>query len=422
MTDETKNPLQIPEEGMIGLARDFADLYSTYLEPPKAFFYFSYLTYIGAQVAKMVTLDSTLHPEPRLYTVVLGESADDRKSTALTMTKEFFSSLGDGLHLPVLLGVGSAEGLAKVIKQKKSEDEKEGELERGLVLHYDEFKSFVDKGKIENSVLTPLVSTLFESGDYDNVTKDREIQVRGASLSLVAACTKETYATMFDGRFRDIGLLNRLWLVTDHTEQQIPVPNRIPEEQLETLRERTKALLRRIRADFINNFSRPVAYKLTPGARQMFEEWYRSRKGSPFEKRLDTYGFRLALLLAITTGKTEIDEEVMEATLTLLRWQLRVRRECDPIDTEGQVGAMEEKIRRVLTNAGGSLSYRELKRRCHATRFSSWVWRSALGNLIKEEEVRWRGLTKRKSKVELVDPEGGNGTISVTTPFSELTP
>src|SRR5262249_44846150 len=153
-------------------------------------------------LAKKITLASALAPEPRLYTVVLGESADTRKSTALRVTDEFWRSLGAEWEPRVLFGVGSAEGIAAELKDRSE-----------LLLHFDEFKAFVDKAKNEHSIALPMVATLFERGDYDNRTKTERLAVRGASLSLVAACTADTYATMFDQRFFAIGLLNRLWLV-----------------------------------------------------------------------------------------------------------------------------------------------------------------------------------------------------------------
>jgi hypothetical protein len=87
---------------MVGIGREFAELYAQYLEPPAAFFYFTFLTYFGALVAKKITLASELRPEPRLYVVLLGESATTRKSTALHKVDEFFRSLDKTAQVPVL--------------------------------------------------------------------------------------------------------------------------------------------------------------------------------------------------------------------------------------------------------------------------------------------------------------------------------
>ena len=286
-------PLRAPHDAMIGLGRDFAALFSHYLEPPFAFFYFLFLAQFGALVAKKITLETELRPEPRLYVVLIGESADTRKSTAVRKTTDFFRSLGSRWEPRILFGVGSAEGVAAELKESTD-----------LLLVFDELKQFVDKAKHEGSIVLPMVTTLFEGADYDNRVKAERLSVRGASLSLIAACTSETYATMFDQRFFAIGFLNRLWLVADRTTVSIPVPHLIPEADLERLRRLVTARLEAIDHDYTKAGLRAVPYSLTFSARRCFEAWYASRTGSLFERRLDTFGHRLMVLLAATCGKT----------------------------------------------------------------------------------------------------------------------
>jgi hypothetical protein len=161
--------LTIPDQALMGVARDFARLHSDYLESPPAFFYFDYLTYFGNLIAEKVTLDSELHPEPRLYTVKLGPSADARKSTSQGKVDSFFQSLDPMFQPRVLQGIGSAEGLANELKECPR-----------IILFYDELKAFVDKAKNEGSVALPMVNTLFERGEYDNSVKTGRVSVRGA--------------------------------------------------------------------------------------------------------------------------------------------------------------------------------------------------------------------------------------------------
>ena len=136
MTEDDKSAF--PKFAMGGLAGDFADLYSSYLEPPKEFFYFSFLTCLGSVLANRLTLASEIRPQPRLYTLILGQSADDRKSTAISKTVEFFKEALGTFH--VCYGVGSAEGLQEKIKECGN---------NGLLLFFDELKAFVSKCKIE---------------------------------------------------------------------------------------------------------------------------------------------------------------------------------------------------------------------------------------------------------------------------------
>jgi len=379
-------PLQVPEAGMLGLARDFATLYASHLEAPASFFYFTYLTYLGALLSRQITLVSALDIEPRLYTVLLGESSDTRKTTALRKTDQFFRSLA-GWEPTVLLGAGSGEGLAKALQESPE-----------LLLHYDELKAFVSKAQAESSVLLPMVGSLFERHEFDNRTKDGSISVRGASLSLVAACTQDTYATMFDRRFHAIGFLNRLWLVADRTTTQIAVPPPIRPDVLDRLREQTVSLLKDIQGRYRQKNYQRVEFGLTKGAEAMFTAWYLQRQGTIFEKRLETYGHRLMLLLAAMAGKDEVDEEITTAVVALLKYQLDARRECDPVDAENTVAILEERIRRTL--ARGAMNGREIRRRLHPERVGIWLWNTAVENLRHGSgELRWDRKTDMYSLI-----------------------
>ncbi len=372
---EEAPPLQVPQAGMIGLARDFATLYASHLEAPASFFYFAYLTHLGALLRRKITLQSALDIEPRLYTVLLGESADTRKTTAIRKTHQFFGSLA-GWEPTVLFGAGSAEGLAKALKDTPE-----------LLLHYDELRSFVSKARAEASVLLPMVGTLFERGEFDNRTKDSSISVRRISLSLLAACTQETYATMFDRAFHAIGFLNRLWLVADRTTPQFSLPAAFDLDTVAHLRQRTLGLLMGLTERYRQNNYQPVAFAVSPNAKALFDTWYFQRQGTLFEKRLETYGHRLMLLLAAMTGKSEVDEEIMRAVVALLKYQLDARRECDPVDAENTVAMLEERFRRVL--ARGAMTGPDLRRKLHYTRVGLWMWNTAIENLKRAGELRW---------------------------------
>jgi hypothetical protein len=73
------------------------------------------------------------------------------------------------------------------------------------------------------------------------------------------------------------------------------------------------------------------------------------------------------------------------AVIALLRYQLDVRRECDPVDAENTIAILEEKIRRAL--ARGAVKGRDLKRRANYQRFGIWQWNTAIANLFKAGEI-----------------------------------
>jgi hypothetical protein len=274
----------------------------------------------------------------------------------------------------------------------------------------------VDKAKNEGSVALPMVNTLFESGDYDNRIKAGRLTVRGAQVSLVAACTTDTYATMFDQKFIAIGFPNRLWLVYDRPTKRIAMPLTIPESRLSVVRRAVMDRFHTLDAAWTANAMRPVPYSLTSRATALWTDWYMARGNSIFERRLDTYGHRLMLLLAAVSGHDVVDEEIASAVVSLLRYQLDVRRECDPVDADNATAEMEEKIRRAL--ARGPLGKRDLCRKVHYNRSGIWVFNQAVANLGDMGELNYDAKTQIFT---LIDP-GRCGLLRLLGGYPLLTP
>ena len=360
-----------PRETIGGLAGQFANLYSTYLESPWSFFAFGFLTCLGNLISDRVTLASEIAPQPRLFTVNLGESADDRKSESIKKTVRFFEDTLARGSFRVCHGIGSAEGLARVLSENPENAKK-------LILVYDELKAFVSKATIEGATLLPAVNSFFEGNRFQSATKTHSIDLDNVYLSVLAASTLDTFSRMWTPAFLDIGFLNRLWLVRDRGERKFSIPREIPLSEVKILQKKLGSLLGNLPTE-------SVRLQISEEARAVFDEWYFSLNPGPFSKRLDAYGLRLMIILAINEREMSITEDVARAVVTLLRWQLETRRECDPVDAENNIAKMEEMIRRAL--ARSPLDLRELQRKVNYHRYGIFAWRSAIDNLCKSREV-----------------------------------
>jgi hypothetical protein len=366
-TEQTDNssPLVFPSHIITGAAGYFADTLSNCMEPPRHFFFMIYLCCLGSILSNRVTLKTELSPQGRLYLVILGESADDRKSTAINKTIDFFiSALGDDFH--VCFGVGSAEGLQRRFLQNSN-----------ILLVYDELKAFVGKAKVDGSVLLPCVCTLFESNRYESNTKDREINLTNACLSIVAASTIETYERTWDAAFQDIGMTNRLLIVPGQGKRQHAIPGRVPKHEWELM----KSDLRKI----VNAALSTTELDITTEAKALYENWYLTLEQSIHTKRLDTYALRFMILLAVNAEQDKVDETIVQDVIDLMNWQLQARRLHDPIDADSAIAKIEEKIRRVLST--GQRQDRELKRTLHYNRIGTWVFSNAIRNLTNSNEI-----------------------------------
>jgi len=364
------DPLVFPDDIMSGLAGKFADLYSTYLEPPAHFFYFCFLSCLGSFLP--LTLASELKTQPRIFIVLLGQSADEKKSTAITKTINFFQ---DVLTIfKVCFGVGSAEGLQKILKEYSR-----------LLLVFDELKQLIGKCKIDGSILLPFINTLFESNRYEAHTKTASIYLDNVHLSLLAASTIQTYEHTWDSSFTDIGFNNRLFIVPGSGEKKHSFPEKIPELE--------KVILQRKLGDILQFVNDGLEVDITQDARALYHTWYMGLDRSIHAKRLDTYALRFMMLLAVNEMKKTIDQGIVEKVIRLMDWQLAVRQLYDPIDADSQMAKMEEKIRRVLRI--GARSDRDLKIAVHASRAGSWFYQTAIRNLSSAREIRFDKTNKR---------------------------
>jgi hypothetical protein len=324
-----------------------------------------------------ITLASEIEPQPRLYTILLGESADTRKSTAIKKTLDFFrDALPD---FPVCFGVGSAEGLAqRFLKNNR------------LLLLYDEARAFVNKAKIETSVLLQAVNTLFELNNYESTTKKHSIEINNAHLSLLGASTPETYSNMFNSQFLDIGFLNRIFVVQDQGRKMWSMPPRVSPQEKDRLKQHLDDVLKRITELSNRSTHGIVDMGLTGNASARWDAYYFEELPSGESgKRLDTYGLRLMPLLAINDSKTQVDFETVERVITILKWEYETRILVDPIDADSMIAKMEEGIRRVTNHNGGGISSRDLKRAVNYQRSGIYTFNAALRNLMKEGEVRF---------------------------------
>ncbi len=361
-----------PSWVMAGAAGNFAMTYSQHLEASPAFLYMAYLTFLGHVLSDKITLASELKPQPRLFVVILGESADDRKSTAINVTSRFFANAIDKADLNSVFGVGSAEGLAKAFTPEMPQ----------AILILDEFKALVQKCKIDGSVLLPCINTLFELNRFHSLTKNHDIKINDAQLCLLAASTLDTYENMFSAQFLDIGFLNRLFIVIGGAERKFSIPEPIPEEMKEGLRRDLWGIL-----GFVKDLTAGGTYAmpLTPRARALFDDWYFGLEKSIFTKRLDTYGHRLMPLLAVNELKAEIDLSIARKVVALLNYQLEARRQADPIDADSTIAKLEEKIRRKLSR--GPTRPSDLKKAVHYERVGVWAYERAMKNLAASQEV-----------------------------------
>ncbi|MDD4194968.1 MAG: hypothetical protein PHT96_00975 [Syntrophorhabdaceae bacterium] len=358
---------------MRGAAGDFAEAYSQITEAPKVFYYLAYLVCLGSYLSGKITLNTLLNVQSRLYVVLLGPSGRGRKSTPITITTEFFQDIFHDFS--ILHHANSGEGLGVHLEKN-----------RNTLICYDEFLGFVSKAIQKGNTLLGTVTTLFEKNDYQTATKDKQLKIHDAHISMLGACTTDTWERCWEPDFTAIGLNNRLFLVPGVMQTYHSIPPRLDLEMWTKLRDEVRYVVR--------NAMAVKEYSLTRAAFEIYDTWYRESLDhkSIHAVRLDNYALRFMLLFAVNEAKSEIDVNTVESVIELVEWQHRVRQQYDPIDVDNESAKIETRIRRAL--ASGSKTKRELQQRTAAARSGKWLWNNALQNLITDEEITYD--TKRK--------------------------
>jgi len=387
--------INFPRYTIKGAASRLAYVYEHYIESPWQFLSMSYLTCLGSMVGNRIYLKSEIKPQPRMFTALIGESADDRKSESIRQVTDFFYrtinkyGVSDSLMhsgesiFKMSMGVGSAEGLAKSFGGQSN-----------LLLVYDELKAFVSKSQIDGSVLLPCVNTLFDRNVYHSATKKTNLMLENVFLSMLSACTAETYRRMWTPAFLDIGFINRLFVVTGKGERKFALPQLIPEKEKIPLEEDLLNIIRFV--DSLPKVDGKYSMGVSLPAQNYFEDWYLSLEPSPLTKRLDTYGHRLMMLFAVNEEEKSVIADIAERVIVLLNWELCARRLLDPEGSETKLASIQTSIIKKLTQ--GPHTKRELEKACHAPRFGTYLWKMGLSGLVNDNQI----ILTLKGKYELV--------------------
>jgi hypothetical protein len=111
-------------------------------------------------------------------------------------------------------------------------------------------------------------------------------------------------------------------------------------------------------------------------------------------KRLEGYALRWMGLLAVNELKRIIDIDIVKKAISLCDWQLRVRKEYDPLDADSAIGRMEMNIQKQL-GKHGELTDAALRRHTNAHKGKLWEYKMALGNLKELKIISTRKVKEK---------------------------
>jgi hypothetical protein len=259
-----------------------------------------------------------------------------------------------------------------------------------MLMKFDELKSLIDKGRQDGSQLMPLLTNTFEKGRWSNDTLTYGVDLKDAAISILSACTMKTFESAFRGAEADIGFLNRLWLVPAQLDKVIAIPTQLPDERRTQLLLRLGAVIQPLLTS-----DQKVLVSFTREARLLWTTWYtdfrRRANASETGARVDTYGLRLCVLLAVCDGSTRITPRVVEAVIDMLEWQLVVRAQYFPTIADNATAALEQKIRKVLARAPGQwFKRKDVYHLINGSRVGTNSFDRALEGLTRNSDIEKR--------------------------------
>jgi hypothetical protein len=394
-----EHPIIYPKNSFKGVIKDFADLYSENLESPYEFWVFAFATMFGCMFSKNIKFNSELPTEPRLFTQLIGESANTHKSETRRRAKYFMKEFLETFKLEgtedspskvlhIIPGVSSDVGLIQ-------------ELKKGpvAVLCWDEMALFTQKAGISGSGLLQVTTQLFEDTEAQNLTKDNRLFVRDAHLAMIGCSTKATWESMFTESYQAIGFLNRLFLVPGEGVIRNSNPPPISNDDKHVIRMK----LLKIREKFVKDGERTTVH-FSKEAADLDNQYYLELKQDKSDtgSRLDGYMKRLLQIMALDENTLTIDINMVERAMEICRWQRQVRLVHQPVRYANAVAMFEDKIRNYCQNWRTEGKIKNSQKH-NIKVYGLWNYEKAMKNLASEFET---GTSKGRKTFRIKKAQG----------------
>lgn len=224
----------LKEAAYYGLAGEFVRLAAEESEADPAAILAAFLCRAGATFgsSSFKYIQSDKHT-PKIFALVIGNSAKARKGTSLGPVKLIFNRAEQRLQDPLMVvsGLSSGEGLIAAVKQ----DVEEEKADKRLFVVETEFAGPLKAMQREGNTLSPVIRKAWDEEDLAILTRHNPISAKGAHISILGHITKYELAQLLQKVEKTNGLINRFCCFMVRRQRLVPFPRRIPDAQLEPL-------------------------------------------------------------------------------------------------------------------------------------------------------------------------------------------
>ena len=342
-----------------GLVERFVEVLSKSTEAPREFLVAAFLTVVGALIGRQAWVTYSRPTYPNLFTLLIGETATARKTTAMAFALDLMTTVVERTHLKVkpLYGLASVEGLAAAMKDGDAQDSYR------VVAVEDELKSLLRKAQQKGvSNLIPRLTELFNCGpSFEVNTKADKTIIKNPFACIVSASTPAWFAESIGESEISGGFLNRWTMFSGKTDKLIPFPESPDAATWERIVEELTCVVRQARGDYL----------LSQEARELFGDFFRTLRSACKEEglrteataRTDLHAIKFALLFAVLDRKRRIEVDDVSRGIALAAFNMDVA--VSVIGSAGlsRMGAREQRLMAALKT--GRLSTREAMKSLH---------------------------------------------------------
>lgn len=300
-----------------GLIGEIARTNEPHSESDPAGVLVSLLVGFGAMVGQEphVGISSTQHP-PRLFALLVGDTAKGRKGMAWSDARRFLSAAdSDWIKAHVLNGLSSGEGLIYATRDGSIKDEDEGGIKEVLI-NEAEFSSVLVHGKREGNVLSDVLRQVWDGGTLRTLTKKNPITATDPHIGMLGHITPDDAQARLSSVQVLNGFGNRFMYCLVRKSKDLPFGGDLPDHVVQDLGERLRNARDKARS------IRRVGW--TEPAKGRWEKVYmetanKARYGllGAVVGRAQPQMLRLALTYALLDGKDKIDVPHLEAAFAL---------------------------------------------------------------------------------------------------------
>jgi Bifunctional DNA primase/polymerase, N-terminal/Primase C terminal 1 (PriCT-1)/Protein of unknown function (DUF3987) len=213
--DEQRSPelatVPFPEVAWSGLFDHWREIVGQCTEAPLEFLWSSFLVNVGLMLGRNVWVESPQPLYPNFYVLLLGQTGDARKSTALWLARQLLKRVQDDTE--IITGIVSTEGLFE--RLAKHDDTR-------ALGYVDEFRSLLSIGLRQGTRdLLPKLNSLFYCPDQETIDRRKNpTTVIRPFFSLIGATAQDFVTDLITHVELSGGILNRFLMIAG--EEQSP--------------------------------------------------------------------------------------------------------------------------------------------------------------------------------------------------------